>query len=1165
MNRNFYTSLIVFLISVLSIQVNAQYVMQNAFVTDCEGTMTDSDAGPDDGQYDHEEDFTFTICVEGASAITVMFDFFATEEIYDLFTVYDGPDINSPVITVLDGVITSPPVLVANSGCITFHFVSDDNIVAQGWSLSWEVEIEDIANPDLMIESELECPLGNLELSIDQYIPCEVITPGNFQLIGPDASGISAAIPLDCDADGNATTFNVVFSDSLSLSGSYTLIFEGYIVNSCGDTLTFETLLGFELEDCPFQVEIFLVEDACPGECGQVEVEIYSTDPGPYTFDWSHTAATTQVVDVCTVDPLMISVNVTNTGNGNSAQDDYLYEPRPEPQIANPFMGDTICANSGNHDFVVDLNGGFWNSQIMNNQENDNRYRTWRWSWSDGIQEDFISYQAPNGCFAYDTVYVIPIYAGQDQAVCVQQDELLMTGFNPDDGVWNGPNVSPDGVFTVTTPGVYDVSYTNEEGCVDWKKVHVVNEIVFDDLDTICSNQQIELRNFVNSYGGFWAGPGINHDLLGRLQAWKANINAWNTYYYDIEGCRDSLEIYIQGIWAGPDLNVCSSTESIQLIFAGNWSGPGVYNPIDSTYDISALTPGTYTITGQKSGCQDNMDLTIHDVQVEQVGQDVYCYDAGWIHVNDIVNSSPNNGMYSGEGIIFDSDEFYFDPSLVTGTESFIVFEALGCQDSIMVQVEQALTLDDYSFCEFGSLHNLDNGGNSGYWTGPGILVAETGLINIEELDPGFNEVYFVTDLGCTTPVSIEIVGFVPAEINNTEESYCYQDTSYTIDIAPNDGTFYINGIESLPEFNPSILGPGFHELKYVVGEGECEDRLSVFIVISEPITGFTFANDDQLCPDEPTSIFVENEGGNGVVSAFWDQDLGFGKSHIIRPTETTTYSVTLTDGCSDELELDLEVTVLDSFNVNFNFGPEVCFGDSSFVQLNLAQADNYNIQWNGGTLINELILNELPGSYQVSIEEMTTGCKQDYFVDIPGAAPLGAGFTLVPNQECIDLLENEISVLNQAYGYSGGYMNFGQGGPDQDIDFDDLSDIYNDIGEFTISQVVYNDLGCRDSISRKICVENVVRFFLPNIFSPDGDGVNDILTINSLGIDEFTMSIYDRWGNVMFTSDNVNRSWDGTYHGNLAMSGVYTVVIQYMDQETGQPYMEMFDLTLVR
>jgi gliding motility-associated-like protein len=482
-----------------------------------------------------------------------------------------------------------------------------------------------------------------------------------------------------------------------------------------------------------------------------------------------------------------------------------------------------------------------------------------------------------------------------------------------------------------------------------------------------------------------------------------------------------------------------------------------------------------------------------------------------------------------------------------------------------MVQVEQALDLDDYSFCEFSSLSNLDNGGNLGYWEGPGILVAETGLINIEELDPGFNEVYFVTDLGCTTPVSIEVVGFVEAEINDVQESYCYQDTTYVIDIAPSDGVFYINGVESLPEFNPAVLGPGFHEIKYVVGEGECEDRLSVFVVISDPITGFTYANDDILCPDEPTSIFVENEGGNGVVSAFWDQDLGFGKSHIIRPSETTNYSVTLTDGCSDDLELDLNISVLDSFDVDFGFGPEVCFGDSSFVELMLDQADNYNIQWNGSTNNNNLLLNDLPGSYQVSIEDMSTGCKQEYFVDIPGAEPLGAGFTLVPNQECIDLVDNEISVLNQAYGYSGGYMNFGQGDNDVDIDFGDLSDVYNNIGEFTITQFVYNEIGCTDSISRKICVENVVRFFLPNIFSPDGDGVNDILTINSLGIDEFDMAIYDRWGNVMFTSNDVNNSWDGTYHGNVAMSGVYTIVIQYIDQETGQPFLEMFDLTLVR
>lgn len=1154
---------IISLFVLLSAPLSSQYLMQDAFVTDCEGTLSDSDAGPDEGQYDHEEDFTFTICVEGASAITAVFDFFATEEVYDVMTVYDGPDINSPIIAVLDGVINNPPVLIATSGCMTFHFVSDDNIVALGWFLEWTVEVEDEASPDMIIDSDLDCPLGNLELTIDQPVPCEVFIPSNFQLIGPDQSAIASVMPLNCE-DGTATMFDVTFADSLSLDGNYTLIFEGYIVNSCGDTLTFETLVGFELTGCPFQVEIYLVDDACPGDCGQVAVEIYSLDPGPYSFNWSHTAANTQTVDVCTEEPIAISVTVTNTSTGNSAFDDFIYEPRPVPVIFNPFMGDTLCASNPVHDYVVDLNGGVWNSQIMDNQ-NNNRYRIWRWLWSDGLQEDIITYTAPNGCIVMDTVYVIPIWAGQDQAVCLNEDELILTGNNPDEGTWDGPNTSPDGIFTVTTPGVYDVSFTNEEGCRDWKVVHVVSEIVFDELDTLCSNQQVELHEYVNSFGGSWSGPGINNAIRGRLQAWKANINQWNTYHYEIEGCRDSMQIYIQGIWAGPDLHVCSSTESIQLPFVGSWSGPGVFNPIDSTYDISALSPGEYTITGSRSGCSDNMKLTIQDVRVESHGQDIYCYDAGWINVHDIVNASPGNGNFSGEGVFMDGDNFYFDPGLVQGIQSYIVFEALGCKDSVMVEIEPPVDLLDYEFCEFTSLEMLDNEGNIGYWEGQGILVAETGLINIQELEIGSNEVYFITELGCYTPVQIEVVPFVEAEINNVLESYCFQDTNYTIDLQPPGGIFSINGIISSPDINPSILGAGYHELSYVVGEGECEDRLNTFFIVSDPISGFTYAQKDTLCPDESTSIFVETEGGNDVVSAFWDQGLGFGKSHIIWPGQSTNYSVTLTDGCSDELYLDLEINVVDSFEVDFNYGPEVCFGDSSFVELLLDNSDQYNILWNGGLTVGGTSFNNLPGTYSLDIEEVNTGCRQDYILDIPGSEPIGAGFSITPNQDCIDLVDNEITIVNLAFGYSEGYINFGQGDGNVDLDLGVLSDTYNDIGEFTISQFVTNELGCVDTISRTICVKNVVRFFVPNVFSPDGDGVNDLFTYGSLGIDNFILNVYDRWGNVMYTSTSLEESWDGTYHGDYVQSGVYTVIVQYQDQETGEPYIDMFDLTIVR
>lgn len=1143
---------------------SGQYTMSDAYVTDCEGTLSDSDEGPEEGQYDHNEDFTFTICVEGATAITAIFDFFATEDVYDILTVYDGPDTNSPIIAELEGVLSNPPILVATSGCMTFHFSSDDNIVALGWFLNWSVEVEEFADPELTIDSNLDCPLGSMDITIDPRIPCDIISPENFQLIGPDGAGISSAVALDCDADNTASQFSIFFDDSLSLSGSYNLIFSGYIVNTCGDTLYFESLLGFELTDCPFEVQIVLVDQACPGDCGQVQVEIYSSDPGPYSISWSHTTDDSEIVDICTDSAIWVSVLVENITTGISGDDQYWYEPLPLPIILNPLMSDTFCSTKGNHNFIVDNPGGLWNSTYMDNTD-DAKYRFWKWTWSNGIQEDIITYTDPNGCSVNDTVYVIPITAGLDQAVCLSQGSLQLTGNNPSDGNWVGANTTTDGLFTTTIADTFYIQFINEEGCADWKRVFVIDSIEFSALDTICSNVEIDLRYYVNSLGGTWTGQGITNWYHGRLKAWQANINAWNTYYYTLDGCTDSMEIYIQGIWAGYDQTVCSSTESIQLPFNGNWSGPGIFNPLDSTYDISGLSPGEYSVFGEKSGCEDKMILTIHDVNISLNGPSIYCHDAGLIPIRDVVNSNPYDGTFSGESVVDIFGETYFDPSLISGNQSYVYFEALGCIDSVIIQVEQALNLGDYTFCEFGSLQTLDNMGQQGYWEGPGILIGATGLINLEELNIGFNEVYFISNMGCVTSVSIDIIQFVEAEILNVEESYCFQDTNFIIAYAPLNGIFTINGIVSAPVINPSVLGPGYHEIEYTVGVDECEDKMSIFIAVDAPISGITYAQQDTLCPDESTSIFVETSGGSDIISAIWDQGLGFGKSHIISPGQSTSYAVTLSDGCSDDVFLQLDIHVIDTFSVGVNYGPEVCYGDSSFIELELNANEDYEISWDGFTSPDGHVYNSAPGSYQVLIVDKNSGCEQEYELQIPGAEPLGADFTTIPNQDCIDLINNEITILDLAYGYSDGYLDFGEENSSVNLLTDDLIYEYNNIGEFLITQVVYNALGCSDTLSHIICVENVVNVFVPNIFSPNGDGVNDLFSVHALGIDDFSMHIYDRWGEQVFYSEDILESWDGRLFSGRAMIGVYTVLVKYKDQDTGWQFVEYFDVTLVR
>lgn len=73
-----------------------------------------------------------------------------------------------------------------------------------------------------------------------------------------------------------------------------------------------------------------------------------------------------------------------------------------------------------------------------------------------------------------------------------------------------------------------------------------------------------------------------------------------------------------------------------------------------------------------------------------------------------------------------------------------------------------------------------------------------------------------------------------------------------------------------------------------------------------------------------------------------------------------------------------------------------------------------------------------------------------------------------------------------------------------------------------------------------------VADLYIPNAFSPNGDGINDIFTGTTLGFDGFDLSIYDRWGRVIHTTQDANAGWDGTSQGRLVPNGVYAYVLRH-------------------
>lgn len=116
----------------------------------------------------------------------------------------------------------------------------------------------------------------------------------------------------------------------------------------------------------------------------------------------------------------------------------------------------------------------------------------------------------------------------------------------------------------------------------------------------------------------------------------------------------------------------------------------------------------------------------------------------------------------------------------------------------------------------------------------------------------------------------------------------------------------------------------------------------------------------------------------------------------------------------------------------------------------------------------------------------------------------------------------------------------------------------YSEAGEYTVWAKVVDVKGCADSISQTVTIENIYR--VPNVFSPNGDGINDNFIVTVNGVDYFSIEIFSRWGNMVFKRNGVQQIiWDGCMpDGNRVKPGTYFYVItasnaqQIYEPETG-------------
>jgi gliding motility-associated-like protein len=126
------------------------------------------------------------------------------------------------------------------------------------------------------------------------------------------------------------------------------------------------------------------------------------------------------------------------------------------------------------------------------------------------------------------------------------------------------------------------------------------------------------------------------------------------------------------------------------------------------------------------------------------------------------------------------------------------------------------------------------------------------------------------------------------------------------------------------------------------------------------------------------------------------------------------------------------------------------------------------------------------------------------------------------------------------------------------------VTHIYNTAGSYRVCLIAFNQYGCSDTSCQQVTAIVTPVVDVPNAFTPNGDGANDVVFVRGYGIDKMSWRIYNRWGQLVFVSTNINFGWDGRFKGALQPQDVYvyTLSVQFTD---GTKYSKKGDITLLR
>jgi gliding motility-associated-like protein len=168
---------------------------------------------------------------------------------------------------------------------------------------------------------------------------------------------------------------------------------------------------------------------------------------------------------------------------------------------------------------------------------------------------------------------------------------------------------------------------------------------------------------------------------------------------------------------------------------------------------------------------------------------------------------------------------------------------------------------------------------------------------------------------------------------------------------------------------------------------------------------------------------------------------------------------------------------------------------------------------------------------------------KNNYITAYPNPT---ANFTVEP--KVASIVDPVISITDLSTGAD--FWNWNFGNQQTSTIYNPAPQTYADTGTYIITLITSTQYNCIDTTTQTIIIEPDFIFYIPNAFTPNDDGINDAFTGKGIFINEFEMAIFDRWGNLIYKTDDINKPWDGKANQGkeVAQADVYVYAIKVTD-----------------